>query len=1578
MSSNHNTQSNYIKKWPHSLKLGTHNWIPWKKLFDGVLIAFHEPGHAILQSVPLDFSLPTIDDLYPSTSTYKYEHEVDLAVPEIPANTTLGTPRRPPRTIRTSESKWSSLAEDLSVTSVESILYTLCAAGLSSWDAAVTDKTKIITRWNHISDDLISVMLDALEQPTLESAELEPTWKALIIASNSYGIHALLQKKFSGEASTRIIQKRTIAGIVQKQTTTCQAFANDILDSQAHVKIDLGGPLNCTYIIHYNGTVPIGETQDSRHNASDFIKINDLFNMVYLEGLNKDEFGGKLNAFHHNNPTGRLKTPLLDIINEYTKYSLFQCQAVNYDKHGESSVSLLTDTTNSKVGPDPSPQPNLVFNKDKTQTKCVDCAKFFPNKPAKTPGRFNVHCPACAKAFFDSKRSPGALKTPSASPPSAKDIAAAKALLASLDTKDPVASLLTGIPTDSDDLSSPTTPFDDSDFSCSFMLAAAPSRKVTAGYWDSGCTFNATWTLALVVDPIPITSFQVGSSHIDNPIVYTHRGTLAGIDHPCNVVFYCASLQTTLFSVGLFLKHDYTFELTKINGICYQLVHTPSGDSFSKSVMGKNNLFRIPDSLLSPAQSLLASTQHFTREQRQRIEDCRALHIAKNHPSDEFLIAALRSHSLGNTHLTAQDVLNMSNYLPPCLGCIQSKLKSDSFPTSTTSPCTQIGEHVSFDLNILPVPTTSGNTQEITSIDEFSQFGHVIPLPSKETAPLVVGLLTLKSSYSAASHHLTQLLSDSEPSITSARPFVEASIPIGTMMTFAPPLEHCKRVERFIQTVGNRITSTLNDLPFILPAKYEIYVKRDCVYNLNTLPNSNTIDKSPYQLFYNGATPPLHKKHPFLRFGTVCVVEANELTSKARAALTASNPKYVLPTELGVVFGTDRAHPFCYMFLVQSGRVIFRKNITPVDRIIPFNWTPRNLPLLVSPTDPPVLTVMAPINSIQSINSDSSVDHLSSDQDESDLWTTSASLSEPVAHRTRSTTSKGAILLMSLDHQASFLAEIDPPLVHNDYTLYPPTKVKDELSVSEALLHPAAPTLRLAIDKEFYGLQELVPALAKQPTAWADIPKNAVLLPSKLFLKPRPLAALGWKARFALGGNRQPPDSFGEIFAGMADSGSTMLVLALCQAHAFQHKYRLVINGSDIPIAYPKCPTTPENCPRPIYVKIQNNVPHPLAGQWLAVTGLIYGLKQSNHVFDKEETAVILSAGFTATLADPHIFIRRNPSNPLMYCIHTTHVDDGRTIFSESAQCYYDELLAAHTKRWGPLTLHEPITDFLAQEYHIDPAGPITLTMSKYHAKVLIKAGAQDLKISSNPASADLFKPSDDLTPFDKTKYQSLIGNLIFPYAIRHDYKMVVGYLARFNLAPTVGDYNKLIHLYRYVKGTVDLGVTLHSTSGFQLSVQTDASFACHSNGRSQCSFGIYTGNCTAPTFTHTSMEIDDYSLNPHQSEFNVYAKAAKKLIEFEHLSNELGFQQQHPLEFRSDNIPALALSEAPEVSRKSRYFNNKVHYLRDLVKSHHIKGVHIDTDHNSINLMTHPVQGSKFIFERDTLMNVAARRSDI
>jgi hypothetical protein len=497
-------------------------------------------------------------------------------------------------------------------------------------------------------------------------------------------------------------------------------------------------------------------------------------------------------------------------------------------------------------------------------------------------------------------------------------------------------------------------------------------------------------------------------------------------------------------------------------------------------------------------------------------------------------------------------------------------------------------------------------------------------MKSKKTKAVATALLTIKGLYLALQHPLQHFLSDSEGNFEGARQLI---LPTGTTMTHTPPLEHCKRNERFQQRLKELSTATLDLLPYHLPSKYEIHLKQHSIHLHNSVPNTITLTRSPDQIF-DGAPRALHPIYPFLPFGAVCNVKSNPLSMQRRATLYNTDVKYISPSEVGVNLGWDDAHPYCNSFLLANGLIIFRKTFIPLDdSVIPFGWLPKS-PDYLFPSDTAINTesptqahprtittqdistsnsthappLVEDATSFQiTTPSDKEIDQLPSSTSETFLpirvpipplpnnspldpsWTIVSSKHKrtnnapiptdlpPVSDSTRHRSSRRGPLTKAL------LASEDTALINDcDFFLYPPLIKKEELTYKQAMLHPAAAKCSIALDIELGGLIDNLHALGPKPTAFEEIPPHGAIIPSKAFFKYKPSLPHEWKCRFVLGGDRQPADTFGETFAGMADLCLSILILALAQAHSVVNNYKLHVAGFDITMAFPKVKATPD------------------------------------------------------------------------------------------------------------------------------------------------------------------------------------------------------------------------------------------------------------------------------------------------------------------------------------------------------------------------------------------------------------------
>ncbi|CAH9079354.1 unnamed protein product [Cuscuta epithymum] len=106
-------------------------------------------------------------------------------------------------------------------------------------------------------------------------------------------------------------------------------------------------------------------------------------------------------------------------------------------------------------------------------------------------------------------------------------------------------------------------------------------------------------------------------------------------------------------------------------------------------------------------------------------------------------------------------------------------------------------------------------------------------------------------------------------------------------------------------------------------------------------------------------------------------------------------------------------------------------------------------------------------------------------------------------------------------------------------------------------------------------------------------------------------------------------------------------------------------------------------------------------------------------------------------------------------------------------------------------------TEKVLKRFYMDKAHPLTSPMV-----------VRSLNIHD-----DRFRPREDdediLGP--EVPYLSVIGSLLYlANSTRPDIAFYVNLLARYNSCPTRRHWNKIKHIFRYLRGTIDLGLFYH------------------------------------------------------------------------------------------------------------------------------------------------------------------------
>nr|GFA32041.1 uncharacterized mitochondrial protein AtMg00810-like [Tanacetum cinerariifolium] len=183
----------------------------------------------------------------------------------------------------------------------------------------------------------------------------------------------------------------------------------------------------------------------------------------------------------------------------------------------------------------------------------------------------------------------------------------------------------------------------------------------------------------------------------------------------------------------------------------------------------------------------------------------------------------------------------------------------------------------------------------------------------------------------------------------------------------------------------------------------------------------------------------------------------------------------------------------------------------------------------------------------------------------------------------------------------------------------------------------------------------------------------------------------------------------------------------------------------------------------------------------------LYGLKQASMAWYDEMSTFLLQNHFFKGTIDLTLFIRRFHDDILVVQVY---VDD---IIFGSTRPRYIQLFFDLMKIRFEMSMIGEMTVFLGLQVNQSPCG-IFINQSKYVLEILKKYGMESCDLVGTPMEIkDKLDLDQNGTPVDATKYRSMIGALM---------------------------------IFRYLQGTVNMGLWYLKDSGFELTGFSDADYA--------------------------------------------------------------------------------------------------------------------------------------------------------
>uniref|UniRef100_A0A2N9G735 Reverse transcriptase Ty1/copia-type domain-containing protein n=1 Tax=Fagus sylvatica TaxID=28930 RepID=A0A2N9G735_FAGSY len=213
----------------------------------------------------------------------------------------------------------------------------------------------------------------------------------------------------------------------------------------------------------------------------------------------------------------------------------------------------------------------------------------------------------------------------------------------------------------------------------------------------------------------------------------------------------------------------------------------------------------------------------------------------------------------------------------------------------------------------------------------------------------------------------------------------------------------------------------------------------------------------------------------------------------------------------------------------------------------------------------------------------------------------------------------------------------------------------------------------------------------------------------------------------------------------------------------------------------------------------------------------LYGLKQAPRAWFAKFSSIVHQFGFSSSSHDTTLFIRRSDKGMILLLLY---VDD-MIITGDDHSGISDFKLFLHQqfemKDLGHLSY------FLGLEVSSDSTG-YYLSQAKYASDLLSRAGLIDTKVVSIPLEMNARLTPLDGTPLsDATLYHQLVGSLVYLTVTRPDIAHAVHLVSQFLSAPHSTHYAAVIHILRYIKGTMFHGLHFSAHSTLNLCAYSDA-----------------------------------------------------------------------------------------------------------------------------------------------------------
>ncbi|KAL8089642.1 hypothetical protein AgCh_039213 [Apium graveolens] len=352
----------------------------------------------------------------------------------------------------------------------------------------------------------------------------------------------------------------------------------------------------------------------------------------------------------------------------------------------------------------------------------------------------------------------------------------------------------------------------------------------------------------------------------------------------------------------------------------------------------------------------------------------------------------------------------------------------------------------------------------------------------------------------------------------------------------------------------------------------------------------------------------------------------------------------------------------------------------------------------------------------------------------------------------------------------------------------------------------------------------------------------------------------------------------------------------------------------------------------------------------------LYGLRQAPRAWNTRLDECLKELGFKKCLHEQAVYTRCSNGETLIIGVY---VDDLLVAGSNKSEIEKFKLQMNEKFEMSDLGL---LSYYLGIEVN-QGLGFTTVKQTSYAKKILEKAGMMYCNATKVPMECKLQLDKDkEGQEVNANNYRSIVGSLRYLTHTRPDISYAVGVISRFMERPTVKHQQAIKHVLRYIKGTVNYGLSYASAgdeSTQDLCGYSDSDLAEDVTDRRSTRGMCFYLNGGLISWASQKQRV--IALSSCEAEYMAATYAACQSIWLRGLLQEITGQSTRPVILHVDNKSAIELMKNPVLHGRSKHIDVRFHFIRECIERGELEVEFVSTDKQRADILTKALGKIKF-----------------